>query len=136
MKTGEVIDDNGVFELCPYGIWNLTRGNKRRLQSVFELCPYGIWNTHAWLFVSLHMGSFELCPYGIWNLFSHKQLYWKHCHLNFVPMGFETSLYYLAFCLVRYLNFVPMGFETQLEWGKQVKALDLNFVPMGFETPS
>ena len=78
-----------LFELCPYGIWNIEEVKEEEIEEVlFELCPYGIWNNHHYLliFLVIHLNfvpmgfetnkdtkirptevSFELCPYGIWN---------------------------------------------------------------------
>ena len=57
---------------------------------LFELCPYGIWNTSTPP-LPLKEVKFELCPYGIWNR-QTKTFRFFSFYLNFVPMGFETTL--------------------------------------------
>ena len=80
------------------------------------------------------MWVFELCPYGIWNHINPDMLSSISYHLNFVPMGFETSRQIDFLPIAMYLNFVPMGFETRCIVLLLLSRLDLNFVPMGFET--
>ena len=49
-------------------------------------------------------------------------------------MGFETFSSSLQQSKSTHLNFVPMGFETTVYFGYEAVLNDLNFVPMGFET--
>ena len=60
---------------------------------LFELCPYGIWNMSKGSNLG-HLDLFELCPYGIWNKLENTNVP-KMLNLNFVPMGFETVQYNL-----------------------------------------
>jgi len=59
---------------------------------LFELCPYGIWNVMLFS-VQIVVIGFELCPYGIWNLATTDHNITDKENLNFVPMGFETWFY-------------------------------------------
>ena len=49
----------------------------------------GFETISAPIFIGLSI-IFELCPYGIWNS-PNKTVFKEFYHLNFVPMGFETS---------------------------------------------
>ena len=58
--------DINIFELFPYGIWNMSIDEAKQLNNEFELFPYGIWNIVEWFNLSRN-SWFELFPYGIWN---------------------------------------------------------------------
>ena len=62
---------------------------------IFELCPYGIWNMSRLLSSKFGVSLFELCPYGIWNIGESEFEALQADNLNFVPMGFETELLYV-----------------------------------------
>ena len=107
-----------------------------------------------WILLSVII--FELCPYGIWNTILYV-ICNTEIDLNFVPMGFETSLGHIFKSLFKSFELCPYGiwndkyeahkladinvFElcpygiwntvnSASEWAW----LYLNFVPMGFET--
>ena len=81
-----------LFELFPYGIWNLELSPSIRSLKLFELFPYGIWNiTLRQKRLANHL--FELFPYGIWNKGFGMMDFATNRDLNYFPMGFETFLF-------------------------------------------
>ena len=76
-----------LFELCPYGIWNVDFIEKKLTGEDLNFVPMGfetyadsdrfnrrwIWTLSLWDLKQLYFpyitfgDSFELCPYGIWN---------------------------------------------------------------------
>ena len=117
-------------------LWDLKQKIFNHIANQSGIWTLSLWDLKRWSnSKSRKISTFELCPYGIWN-----QSRWNNgnalCHLNFVPMGFETRPALICHCFPRYLNFVPMGFETTYVDPCSICEYDLNFVPMGFETSS